>query len=43
VFPCRRIAAGWMNAHSGERLDVHPTHWRDWTEGGGAKTAGAAR
>ena len=35
VFPCRRIAAGWMNAQSGERLDVRPTHWRDWTDGDG--------
>lgn len=33
VFPCRRIAAGWMNAQSGERLDVRPTHWREWRDG----------
>jgi hypothetical protein len=39
VFPCRRGAAGWMNALSGERLDVRPTHWRDWT-GGDAASAG---
>lgn len=32
VFPCRRIASGWMNAQSGERLDVRPTHWREWRE-----------
>ena len=30
VFPCRRIAGGWVNAASKERLDVRPTHWRDW-------------
>jgi hypothetical protein len=30
VFPCRRIADGWMNALTGERLDVRPTHWREW-------------
>jgi hypothetical protein len=30
VFPCRRIVSGWMNAGSRERIDVHPTHWREW-------------
>jgi hypothetical protein len=30
VFPCRRILNGWMNAETRERLDVHPTHWRNW-------------
>ena len=30
VFACRRIRDGWMNVHTGERLDVHPTHWREW-------------
>jgi len=30
VFPCRRILNGWMNADTRERLDVHPTHWRQW-------------
>lgn len=44
VFPCRRIASGWMNARSGERLDVRPTHWRDWAESGNdAKTANSGR
>ena len=33
VFACRRILDGWMNAHTRERLDVHPTHWREWIEG----------
>jgi hypothetical protein len=32
VFPCRRIVNGWMNAHTKERLDVHPTHWRPWAQ-----------
>jgi hypothetical protein len=31
VFACRRIAGGWMNAATKERLDVRPTHWRKWT------------
>jgi hypothetical protein len=30
VFPCRRILNGWMNADTKERLDVRPTHWREW-------------
>jgi len=32
VFPCRRILNGWMNAETKERLDVHPTHWRQWVQ-----------
>jgi hypothetical protein len=32
VFPCRQIAGGWMNAESKKRIDVHPTHWREWVE-----------
>jgi hypothetical protein len=30
VFPCRRVSGGWRNARTDERLDVRPTHWRDW-------------
>lgn len=30
VFPCRRISNGWMKAGTKERLDVRPTHWREW-------------
>jgi hypothetical protein len=30
VFPCRRILGGWMHAETKERLDVRPTHWREW-------------
>jgi hypothetical protein len=30
VFPCRRTLRGWIKAGSNERVDVHPTHWRDW-------------
>ena len=32
VFPCRRIRNGWMNAETKERLDVRPTHWRQWED-----------
>jgi hypothetical protein len=30
VFPCRRTASGWLKAGTKERVDVRPTHWRDW-------------
>jgi len=30
VFPCRRILGGWMSAETKRRIDVHPTHWREW-------------
>jgi len=41
VFASRRIVGGWMNSETNERLDVRPTHWREWnsenqlTDGGG--------
>jgi hypothetical protein len=34
VFPCRRIVGGWMNSATKERLDVRPTHWREWAAAG---------
>lgn len=30
VFPCRRTLTGWMRTNTQERVDVSPTHWRDW-------------
>ncbi len=30
VFPCRRSLAGWIRANVRERVDVSPTHWREW-------------
>jgi hypothetical protein len=33
VFPCRRTAAGWINSATRERINVDPTHWRDWRNG----------
>lgn len=33
VFPCRRTLGGWLNAETGTRIDVQPTHWRSWTPG----------
>jgi hypothetical protein len=33
VFPCRRVADGWVNAETEERIYVRPTHWRPWCPG----------
>lgn len=30
VFPCRRIAGGWITTTDRRWLDVRPTHWREW-------------
>lgn len=30
VFPCRRVVSGWLKSGTKERVEVHPTHWRDW-------------
>jgi len=30
IVPCRRIGDGWVNAQNGVRVDVRPTHWREW-------------
>jgi len=30
VFPCIRGTDGWKNAATGARIDISPTHWRDW-------------
>jgi hypothetical protein len=32
VFPCKRQLDGWIKSETGERVVVHPTHWRDWSE-----------
>jgi hypothetical protein len=32
AFPCRRILGGWVNAETKKRIDVQPTHWRDWSD-----------
>lgn len=32
VFPCRRILGGWVKAQTRERLDIDPTHWREWRD-----------
>jgi hypothetical protein len=32
VFPCRRILGGWINADTRDRIEVRPTHWREWRQ-----------
>ncbi len=32
VLPCRRVLGGWINAGTKERIDVQPTHWREWQQ-----------
>jgi hypothetical protein len=31
VFPCRRIAGGWVDVGTKKRVEVQPTHWREWS------------
>jgi hypothetical protein len=33
-FPCRRILCGWIDADTKQRIDVRPTHWREWGSNG---------
>jgi hypothetical protein len=30
IFPCRRTFGGWIDAKTKQRLNVEPTHWREW-------------
>ncbi|PBB16829.1 hypothetical protein CK219_26995 [Mesorhizobium sp. WSM4313] len=30
IFPCEKGREGWRNAVTGARVDIRPTHWRDW-------------
>lgn len=32
MFACRRTEGGWINATTKRRVEVQPTHWRDWCE-----------
>jgi hypothetical protein len=32
-FPCRREGEQWVNSATGKAVDIHPTHWQDWTRG----------
>jgi hypothetical protein len=31
VFACRRIPDGWIHSETKRRIDVHPSHWQEWT------------
>ena len=32
VFACRQISGGgWVKAATKKQIEVHPTHWREWT------------
>ena len=31
AFACRRLVGGWLNVAKGRRIEVQPTHWRQWT------------
>jgi hypothetical protein len=31
VFPCRRVLGGWINAETKQRIEVRPSHWREWS------------
>ena len=33
VFPCRRILNAWVKSGTQQRVDVRPTHWREWNDG----------
>jgi hypothetical protein len=30
VSPCRRTLGGWIDAETKEKIDVDPSHWREW-------------
>ena len=32
AFPCRRIPGGWLKVPGSQRLDVSPSHWREWKD-----------
>jgi len=33
ISPCRRILCGWIDARTKRRIEVDPTHWREWNNG----------
>lgn len=38
IFPCRRALGGWRKSKTNERVNVAPTHWRDWNGGPSAES-----
>jgi hypothetical protein len=41
VFPCRRALTGWFKSVNRERIEVSPTHWREWHATSGRETDAA--
>jgi hypothetical protein len=31
-YPCHKSRAGWVDGLNKKRIDIQPTHWREWTE-----------
>jgi hypothetical protein len=31
AYPCRRVLGGWIKAEIKTRVELCPTHWRDWS------------
>ena len=34
AFPCRRVLGSWIKAETKHKIDVYPTHWREWQDPG---------
>jgi len=32
AFACRRVVGGWIKAETQRRIDLRPTHWREWAK-----------
>ena len=32
AFPCCRVEDRWIHAETKVKVDVNPTHWREWSE-----------
>jgi hypothetical protein len=31
AYPCSRVLGGWIKAEIKTRVELRPTHWRDWS------------
>jgi hypothetical protein len=41
VFPCRRKGGVWVNAETGQTIEVHPTHWQYWSDDSATRSSEA--
>ena len=32
IFPCRKNGTEWVDAATKKRIEIQPTHWRNWNE-----------